>query len=316
MLSGQLRKWIDSFQPEAVFSMLGYAPIIRLAVMVSEWRNVPLIPYFTDDWIGTSYRDPHLLTRIMRRGLLYWFERCLERSKIRLTCSPFMAAEYSRRYGGQFEVMFYPVDARGPRKASPVNNPTRLVYIGGLAPDRARSLCDIGKAVEVLRREGIKAELFLYAFPFDIERHGKYLTEEGRIHVVGTASPEEVDALQSSADVLLHVESFSSEARRYTEYSLSTKIPQFLMRGGCIFAYGPEEGSSQRYLRSNACGVVVGEQNPAALIASLRMLLNSPGRMDALRQKAYEIGMKNHEASQQRRRFADLIYTLCSASRT
>ncbi|GAB3957775.1 hypothetical protein GCM10027614_73890 [Micromonospora vulcania] len=79
---------------------------------------------------------------------------------------------------------------------------------------------------------------------------------------------DEVPAALRSADVLVHIESFDQEIRRYTRYSVSTKIPQYLASGRPIFGYGPAEVASMNHIQEANAGVIVGTNDAAALAAA------------------------------------------------
>jgi hypothetical protein len=138
VLSPALREWIDCFAPEAVFTLGGSLAILRLAVWIAEQRGIPLIPYFTDDWISCMFQGGPL-DRLLRKSLIHWFQRSLKLSSIRLTMCDAMAREYERRYGGRFETFMNPVD---PFKPTPETKwpMVRLSFIGALSPNRWQSV--------------------------------------------------------------------------------------------------------------------------------------------------------------------------------
>jgi glycosyltransferase involved in cell wall biosynthesis len=313
VLSAPLRRWIADFHADVVFSMLGSGTLVRVNVKISQSRGIPCVPYFTDDWISWMYSEDWS-SWWLRPSLHYWFRNYLQRSPLRLTCSTAMAEEYARRYGGAFQPCFACADAddspafAGPREESPV---LRLAFIGTLAPDRWRSLREIGEALLGLYAEGLHAELLVYTPPSDIEAFGKYLTREPVLRIAGTARPAEVPRLQRAADVLVHVESFDRHSVRKTRFSMSTKIPQYLMAGRCIFAYGPGELASMRYLAETGAGLTVGERNPQMLRSALREVITSQGMRSRLARRARSVGMENHEASGQRERLRMLLAEAC-----
>ncbi|MGP8106598.1 MAG: hypothetical protein ACLQLE_11990 [Desulfobaccales bacterium] len=315
VLSAPVRRWIDSFQPDIIFSNLGKGPILRLVVKVSQRLNLPILPYFTDDWVANLYKD-HFLGSILRRSMLNWFSECLRRAPIRLTASDHMSAEYTRRYGGRFEAMLYPEELnpvkQGDGKRS-VPSVIQFLFLGSLEPDRWRSLRHIGEALWDLHSLGVSAELSIYAFPSDIEKYRSYLTMAPVMRIVGTASPSEVAQLQRKADVLVHVESFAPYTRQYTKYSLSTKIPQYMMARTCIFAYGPGEVASLRYLRENGTGMVVGEEDQQILRLALTRLITDVKLRQTLAEKAYSTAVARHEAGRQRACFHNLVREACES---
>ena len=314
VVSKPLRLWIEAFAPDVIFSTAGTAAILRVAVKVARWQEIPLVPYFTDDWISTQYEHV-LLRHLLRKNLAFWFRQCLDVSALRLTSCDQMSVEYRQRYGGSFETLLFPEpqrdaprDTRDTQAASTV----QLLFIGSLVPDRWRSLRAIGEALRDLRDEGLNGELLIYTFPSDVAKFGAELTLDPVMRMVGPALPEEVPGLQGKADALVHVESFDAVFRRWTRLSLSTKIPQYLMAGKCIFAYGPAEAASMQYLSAAKVGVTVSEEDPEILRAALRQLMRNAEMRQELAERARIVGVERHDDARQRERFRAAMVRGCT----
>lgn len=314
VLSRPLRNWIDSFRPDVIFSVLSTGPIVRLVVKVSRLYDIPIVPYFTDDWVNTLYED-FTLGRILRKSLLYWFHECLARSPIRLTPNNVMSSEYSRRYSGRFVSMHYPEEVRKPKDWELVSDissrPLRFIYIGGLTPHRWVPLRQIGEALIDLRSKGLNGELLIYTFPSDIQKHESSLTLDPVMRVMGTAKPEVVGELQNEADVLVHVESFHPVYQNWTALSLSTKIPQYMMAGACILAYGPGGVASMRHLAGSGAAVTVDREDGMSLRLAITRLIQDANLRQSLGKKAHEFALMQHEAGKQRECFRRYLVESC-----
>lgn len=305
VMSGSLRRWIDRFAPQVVFTLGGTAPILRLAAKVAQLYEIPLVPYYTDDWVSCIH-EGDLCGYFLRRGYVYWFHRCLGLSTVRLTASDAMTREYQARFGGRFETFMNLTDRFDPppEKARPC---LRLSFIGALSPNRWQPLRSIGIALSKLRERGTDGELVIYSFPDDIRRFGPYLAECDAIQVVGTAAPHEVKRIQSEANVLVHVESFDGTSRRITRLSLSTKIPQYLMAGRCLLAYGPPEAASIRYIADTGTGLAVSVNDVDVLSTELERLISSPVLRLTYAARARQTALQRHDASTERKRFREIM---------
>ncbi len=313
VLSPPLLNWIDNFQPDVIFSFTASAPMLRTVVKISQLRDIPILPYFTDDWITTLFKDD-FLSLPLRRSLLYWFDECLKRAPVRIANCDAMNEEYTKRYGGQFETFMNLVkysEEMCSNRFERTRERIRFVYIGSLEPGRWKSLRAIGEALQELETIGIKGELLIYSFPADIEKYGHSLSLEPVMRLMGTARYDDVRKLQQEADVLIHVESFDPSIREYTRYSLSTKIPQYMMVGACIFAYGPEEIASVKYLSDTGAGVTLGEDDPAQLAKLLGQLIQSHSLRNSTRSRAKEIALQRNEIIGQRERFRQTVVRSC-----
>ena len=112
-ISKPLRAWIDDFNPDLCFSTTGTGLILNVLVRVARERDVPITPYFTDDWMPSLYRGDCFSARL-RSSMGYWLDECLKRSPVRLAVTDPMTQEFGARYGGGFETLGYAVDASMP----------------------------------------------------------------------------------------------------------------------------------------------------------------------------------------------------------
>jgi hypothetical protein len=213
-----------------------------------------------------------------------------------------MALEFRRRYGGRFEVFMNCCD-RLDATPEPARSTARLNFIGALAPDRWRPLLSIGTALSELHSRGVFGELVIYTLPEDIRGCAKFFAGCGAIRMAGTAAPHEVRGLQLEANLLVHVESFAEATRRLTRLSLSTKIPQYLMAGRCVLAYGPPEAASIRYIADTGAGVAVSTEDMGELTSQLEILLTQPALRHKYAERARHTALKRHEAVAERQRF-------------
>jgi glycosyltransferase involved in cell wall biosynthesis len=303
-----LVKWIEDFSPEAVFSTLGNGLMLQLVCRVAERRQLPVIPYFTDDWIETYYEGA-LFGGLLKRSMRCWMNRCLERSPLRLVVSRTMADEYHDRYGCDFEIMKYAVKATdlvAMREMSDAE-PVEMVYTGGLVPDRWQQLRDIAEALIRLDQNGVPARLSIYTDGASIRDHGNELSYPPIVSVHEWIPYEELQRVFQRADVLVHVESFDNVFRRWTRYSISTKIADYLMSGRCLFAYGPAEGAALCSIEENAAGVVVSRRDKVLLEEKLKEMLLNPAARAACGERARKAAMREHEAVGQAERFRQMI---------
>jgi len=299
-----LCRWIDAFHPELLFSFTASGVVLSTLALITDRWNIPLLPYFGDDWITTAYRG-YIFGPVVRRNMAYWFSRCLAVSPIRLTATGAMAAEYAERYGGRFEVMHY-AEALRPYSPPPAFPAVRFVFTGTLAPQRWPCLEKLGRALDLLAGEGINGQLLIYTYAEDLAVLASQPLPRA-ITLAGTASPQDIATVQTGANVLVHVESFDPMSRSYTRLSLSTKLPQYFMAGRCVLAVGPAEGASIQYVAHTGAGVAVTDDSLDALKRTLRILITDEPFRRSLGEKAYRAAIERHDETHQRVRFRSLL---------
>jgi glycosyltransferase involved in cell wall biosynthesis len=276
-IPADLREWLAEFRPDIVYSLLGSVRIMRLARRVSEICSKPLIPHFMDDWPATLYANGEILG-YARRAVESSLRSVLDRSPQGFCISRAMVREYEQRYGLRFDDFancVEDVDFASPTVSGPSRSPAFslvMVYVGGLHLGRADQLKEIAVAAESLRPTGLDIRLAIYAPGEDLRRDAELFAGITAVRLMHPLPKEEVAGVLRDADILVHVESFDKNVQRYTQLSLSTKIPQYMAAGRPILGYGPANLASMEHLQLAGAGVVVGTPGRDGLARELAKL--------------------------------------------
>ena len=306
ILSTPMLNWIKKFNPDAVYSMLGNGPLMRLCVKISDKFSIPIIPHFTDDWISTQYNNS-CFSKKLRSSMQHWMLETLKRSPIRLTIGGRMNAEYKKRYGGTFRPFVncinlneFNINTIEKREAKKI----KLIYIGGLHLNRWKNLQLIGQALrEIEKKHKIDSELLIYTYQHDIENYKDALNIEGFMRIVGWVENSKVPYLLVNSDITVHVESFDQEISEYTKYSISTKIPECMMAGKAILAFGPSEAASIEYIKDSQCGITIMKYNLKELEEILAAELIDIEKIKLYGYRAKKIALEHHESKSQQTNF-------------
>lgn len=306
--SSELIAWSKAHRPDVIFSMLGSIHCIDITVRLSKVLDVPVVPYFSDDWAATLHENAYF-SGVLRKRLNRSLQRVLERSPVRTAVGPGLAAEYTRRYGGDFipapnyaEPESY---APAPRERAP-DEPFRLVYMGGLHLERWTTLRVIGEALEQLASTGIHGVLDIYCPERDREAHGAQL-QLSSIALHGFAPPSEIPRILHGSDIVCLVEGFDEYFARYARFSFSTKIPEYAMAGRPIFAVGPADQTSLQGIQESGAGVHVTEPTQAVIAEKLRSLLADPIALTAMGATSREIAIREYSRTAVQERFKAAI---------
>jgi glycosyltransferase involved in cell wall biosynthesis len=301
--------WIAEFRPEVIYSCLGSIRMMRFVMHISRRFNLPVVPHFMDDWPTTHYAS-HILAWIPRRALLGNLRKIIAGSPLGMTISEAMAEEYRDRFGIPFEPFMNCVETAAECPALPENipgKPLKMVYVGGLHLNRWQSIRAIGEALLELACEGLRAEIVIHAPERDLTAYAPRFAGIETIRPGGSLPLEQIPPALTSADLLVHVESFDKVSRQYTRLSISTKIPQYMAAGRPIFAFGPAEAASCRYLQSSGCGAVVETQDPRRLAEALRALLADREKRIECGRRGWEQAVRGHKAEIVRRKFREVL---------
>lgn len=307
VVNNRLRAWVWEFQPDVIYSMLGSMNVMQITLLLAESNRVPIVPQFNDDWISTLYQT-NPMAAYLRGKMMRLLDRILERASRVLVIGDLMGKEYAQRYRIACETFMncvqesaYP--APRPRAAGPI----RFVYIGDLHTNRWQPLMETGQVLSELAREGLPNELLVYTYPETVAKYGRILSGVPAIQMKECLPNEVMPQVLVDADCLVHVESFDAASRTYTKFSVSTKIPEYLMAGRCIFAYGPLEVASLRYISDEKVGVVVGVPDQKRLRDALAILLRSPAMRNEYGARGRALARARHAAQKERDRFRRVL---------
>jgi len=310
--SERLLCWIKEFDPQLVYLLGGGSRFsFRLANEVASGAGAPLIIHLTDNYyinIATSTGKRSVTP------LADWVSPIMRRAAGRVAICDEMARELAHHFECPFEVFLNCVD-NSDIGTSPEEKHTPLVltYVGGLHLDRWRSLIQIGETLDRLsERHGIEAVLRVYAHPSDCRLYSRLLVGT-RVCLVGSLQPDAVQPVLRQANVLVHVESFETFPRRATWLAMSTKIPEYLAAGRAMFAVGPAEAASLRYLESNHVALVATSPDLSAVAAGLKVLLEDEDLRASYGARAAQLAAARHSARKEQLRFRRFLDQLANA---
>lgn len=311
----ELKKFIDEFNPQVVFfqSSSGlYA--FALAKWICQSKNIPLIMHTTDDYVtGFFTLDPFFWIQHFR--LLRAYKWAAKYSSFIIASSEKMAREYKLRFEGTYLVA-QTVNNPGLPKYLPVNDKIQFVYAGNLGLNRWKILALIAECIEELHNEeGFNAELLIYSLVEPGERELMKLNRHPFSCFKGAINTDELNTVKANSDVLVHVEAFDRKNRHITRLSLSTKIPEYLASGRCIFAVGPDDVSSMQYLAEYALGVTVMTDNKSKIKQALKELMINSEKRSQYAEKGVIMADLKHNADKTAEQICQIISTVVNTRR-
>ncbi len=283
-MNRKLRDWLDAIRPDVILLASGdYSLIYEIALKVREYCGCPLVTVCVDDYY-LNYRDSDTFTGRMRHALfMRTVRKTVEHSEYLITICSDMARDYSRFFHKECRVLYTSAPDYGIK---PEGN--RICYIGSLGIGRDRSLLEIGRIL----KENENACVDVYS----LEKRDSVLanlTEANGICFHGPAKPEEIGKRMQESRLIVLIESFEKEYMRRIVYSVSTKIPETLKNGPCLFAYGPKESASMRYLNENHCAFTAMDRTELASV--MHSALHDETERETVLANARRIAAENHD---------------------
>jgi glycosyltransferase involved in cell wall biosynthesis len=316
VLSPPLAAWIEEFQPELIYTILGSTGMMELVEQVQRRFRLPLVVHFMDDWQSAIYRGG-LFSALQRRCMRALIARLVASAAVRLGICDTMCAEYAERFGHPFHSFQNTVDtvrwSSLAKRDIAAGQPVRLLYAGSvLGFAQADSLVECCEAVAILRRDGLPIELDIYSPPGNTEPLRDRLLRDNsiRLHDV-LADDDEYFRRLAAADILLLPVNFDAHSVRYIRLSMPTKVPSYLVSGTPILVYGPAAVAQVDYARAAGWGHVVDQRDAAALVGAIKHLASDPILRQALSATARRVAAERHDSAAVRTGFQS---TLTAAS--
>ena len=302
-----LKTWLAKVRPDVIlFVPNDYCLAYKVVLFVEKTINKPIVPFYMDDafYFGctTDYIDQH------RRKQIRELARKVHgySSKILTICDK-MSIEYEAEF--RLPCRAYVNSVKVPRnlKLKRAYDKRRFIisYIGNLHSKRWKSILQIASCIDKLNREGYSITLRVFSGTPLEEKVMDALLQKHCLELHGSVPPEEVLRYQLESDILLHVEAFDLKSKYSTRLSLSTKIPEYLSTGVCIFAYGPKDIASIEYLMDHNVAQVCTSKYE--LKADLEELLRSYRLRNKLMDRGYRLARYKHDIRSVSKRFQNEI---------
>lgn len=289
--TAELDRFIEEFKPEVVFfSMEGYIHLDRIARYVIKKTGAKGVGYFWDD--NFTYRQSksigHNFYRFFQRREL---KKCVKLCSDFFAIAPKTKAEADEVFGIDCKILTKPIKAADEFAAYEPSSPIRILYTGKLIIGRYDTVKTVGKALDKLNENGVKAELDVYT---TTELGEEELSSLSRfVHILGAIPQTEVQAKQSEADILLFAEAIEGKESKTARLSFSTKITDYLRSGKCILAVGDMETAPMEYLKSENAAIVA--DNAEDIYKSLDTICENKQLICEYAKRAYDCGIRNHK---------------------
>lgn len=283
----KIKKWIAHINPDCIFFASGdYAFMYDIARKIAESRGIPLLVSCMDDYYLYNKNSSSWLGRIQHYFFMKSVRKTMEyASKIFCICDK-MSSDYSKMFHKECITIHTP-SSFSCNKPSQKNN--RVCYLGNLGYQRYRQLIDIGRALKGLGFETTYIDVYSAETQKDVV---DLMNKDNGIIFHGAIDAEEVAKIMRDSLAIIHTESFDEAIRKSIQYSVSTKIADSLMSGTCIFAYGPSEIASIKYLIDNDAAIFCTDK--CDLEHSLKILLKDENKRKKVIHNALSLGKQNH----------------------
>lgn len=289
------KQYVLSVAPDIVFMpVFGCLYPHKILREVHKLTSAKVVLYHADDNYSLKQFRFSPAYWLFRFRLRYWVRRSVGIASANYSISSLQKEEYQCSFRKEFRLLqkFYDFSVK-PVAKNDRHQPIKMVFSGNISSGRWRTLAMIGKALDEINGSNGKsmARLEIYTATELTNRMRRAMLCDS-IDFRGFVPSEQIENIQNSADILVHVESFSLKDKLEVRQSFSTKIVDYLSRVRCVFAVGPEDVASIQYLKETDAAYVISSVDE--IRDKLEKLLRSETLIEQYAEKAWNVGIKNH----------------------
>lgn len=296
-----LQEWIMQEKPEVVFIAPGRGGFLYdIAIKISHKYHIPIITYICDDYYFWKSRRLDII--IYNTYLKNKITRLMNRTSKLIGICENITKVYSEQFDLPAITIMTGASISTAAEIREYESPSTLYYFGNIRCNRYLSLADVGRALDSINRDrATKYSLKIFSAETDSSILNLFRDIES-IQFCGYITGEEYKKQFNSSEILLHVEAFDLESIDRVRNSVSTKIADSLASGIHLFAYGPSEVESIRYLKKYDCATVCSEITK--LKEQLIDLFTERVKRDEKTSNALKLSRQNHSTKKN----SDLLY--------
>lgn len=255
-VNNEFANWVEKIKPVAIYSSVGDLATAEFIIELHHiFPDIKIIVHGFDDWMSPSYKIWN--ERLYRRRAERLFRKILSFSSARFTSSEKMAKDYKIRYNYEFKCFPNPVDISSFSLDVRKNEVSNVIFIGKIGWHNANAIKIMGQAIDQINENGTKLQFDIYS-QTGLNQIEQFIGILPKTTVVHKSVPNsEIPSILLSAHILYLPISTDSKTAKFTRYSMSTKMGEYLSSGVPVIYIGPENIAMTEFLVNNECAYVI-----------------------------------------------------------
>lgn len=288
-LSDSFCEWIETVKPNYIYTSVsdyGFAKLILL--LMDKYPDIKFVIHLYDDWTLPSYKI--LYGRLFHKLCENLLKQIVKRAYKCLAISDYMSIDYAKRYGKKFTWLPNPIQLPDLQVGSKKTN--SIVFMGKIIMHNYEAILNMVKAVDHLNRNNnihITFQVYSTYNYFDADDLAK---KYQCCHFHSWVAHEEVMNILQNATILYLPITANKETQKFTKYSMSTKIPEYLSSGTPILYCGPKDIAMTDLLEKTKTAHVIGDSSVDQIEAAITHMLEYREETERMCQNAREFVCK------------------------
>jgi glycosyltransferase involved in cell wall biosynthesis len=307
-----IRTSIKTVRKEKIEIMLGisdYGPAMISTYLLHKITQKPYFLFLFDLYKGNYYSvfPANILANIFEPKLFK------DAQKIIVT-NDGTKELYIKRYGKEIAsklIVIYnsifPESYLKIQKSQPIYNsqpPYSILFTGKIYWPQIGAIKNLIKAINSIKDLDIKFQIYT---PSPIDYLKSIGIEPSEKVFISVASPEEIPAIQTKADIVFLPLSWNTKSPNIINTATPGKLTDYLISGKPILIHAPASSFLVKYAKENNFAFVVDEENIEKLKEAIRKLLTDKELTKTLIENAQKIFFKNHDANKNSKIFENLF---------
>ena len=301
----KLFSWVEKNKPDFIFFVAGGDKFSHnVAIYISKKYNIPLLTFFTDDYI-LSENVNSILNKIIIKRRINYYKFLVNKSNLCFVICKYMAVEYENFFLKNFHILNNAVNIKDNFSFKYSINPIIINYFGNLHTNRDIMLLKFANILQNIKCLNIELNVFTNSIPDDSLL---FKFNNMNIKYKGNLVGDELYDEMRSSTFLLHLENDDLDSIAKTRLSLSTKIPEYLITSRLIISFGPPEVASFRIQSDNDIGFILNSRD--SLFINTNKLYNlflSEKRQFEITKNAYYYAKENFNKNNQNALITSLL---------
>ena len=265
-VSERFLSWIDEIQPNYFYTSVGSLNMAKFVGELIEARpQIKAIIHCYDDWIKPNY---FTISRSYTKKSSVILRSIISSAAITLTSSEKMAKDYEERYRRPF--LAFPNPVKQLSQDICINPESKsIVFVGKILNHNIKSITSFANALA-------KADLGLV---FDIysdvreDVQQKVLSKYGNTVFHGWVKHDDILGIINKSRIVFLPISIDRQTAKFTKYSMSTKMSEYLSSGVPILYQGPDGIAMTEMLEKYQCAFVIKNNSIDQMVSLLRHIL-------------------------------------------
>ena len=266
LVSDQFLQWVDELSPECVYSSVGSLNMAEFvhSLMINR-PNLKYIIHGYDDWPEPNY---YTITSAYTKRSLTLLDSIMSQATLTFSTTEKMAEDYAKRYKREFLTYPNPVE-KLVISSENLKHQEGITFVGKILNHNLKSILLLESA---LAKSDLNITLHIYSEVRDNIRK-EILSKYKNTIIHGWVDHDEIKKILINSRILYLPISIDKQTKKFTRYSMSTKMSEYLSSGVPVLYHGPSGIAMTEMLEKHRCAFIVKENKEDSILSAIREIL-------------------------------------------